>query len=129
MNPAASVRGPKHVVKRGKTPVLTAQQARQLLDSIDTSTIVGLRDRPLVGVMVYSFARVGAVVGMRIEDYYQSPRRSGSAVETTIEVRLSNGRSLIVAPEFDAHGMMTTNADLINADILAFIKGAGVKAA
>ena len=38
MNPAASVRGPKHVVKRGKTPVLTADQARQLLDAIDTST-------------------------------------------------------------------------------------------
>ncbi len=69
-NPAASVRGPKHVVKRGKTPVLTAEQARELLDSIDISTIAGLRDRALIGVMVYSFARVGAVVGMRIEDYW-----------------------------------------------------------
>ncbi len=44
MNPASSVRGPKHVVKRGKTPVLTADQARQLLDSIDTSDVIGLRD-------------------------------------------------------------------------------------
>jgi integrase/recombinase XerD len=35
MNPAAAVRGPKHVVKRGKTPVLKADEARQLLDSID----------------------------------------------------------------------------------------------
>jgi site-specific recombinase XerD len=68
MNPAASVRGPKHVVKRGKTPVLTADQARQLLDSIDVSTIVGLRDRALIGLMVYSFARVSAAVGMRVED-------------------------------------------------------------
>jgi integrase/recombinase XerD len=75
MNPAASVRGPKHVVKRGKTPVLTAQQARQLLDSIDTNAIVGLRDRALIGVMVYSFARVGAVVGMRVEDYFQNGKR------------------------------------------------------
>jgi site-specific recombinase XerD len=75
MNPAASVRGPKHVVKRGKTPVLTAQQARQLLDSIDTSTTVGLRDRALIAVMVYSFARVGAVVGMRVEDYFQNGKR------------------------------------------------------
>ena len=75
VNPAASVRGPRHVVKRGKTPVLTAQQARQLLDSIDTSTIVGLRDRAIIGVMVYSFARVGAVVGMRVEDYFQNGKR------------------------------------------------------
>src|SRR5438093_13310270 len=50
-NPASSVRGPKHVVKRGKTPVLKADQARTLLDSIDTSTVVGLRDRPLLGLM------------------------------------------------------------------------------
>jgi site-specific recombinase XerD len=75
MNPVASVRGPKHVVKRGKTPVLTAQQARQLLDSIDTSTVVGLRDRALIALMVYSFARVGAVVAMRVEDYFQNGKR------------------------------------------------------
>ncbi|QDV90774.1 Tyrosine recombinase XerC [Phycisphaerae bacterium RAS2] len=74
-NPAASVRGPRHVVKRGKTPVLTADQARKLLDSIDTTTIVGLRDRALIGVMVYSFSRVGAVVAMRVEDYFQSGKR------------------------------------------------------
>jgi site-specific recombinase XerD len=75
VNPAASVRGPKHVVKRGKTPVLKAEQARLLLDSIDTSSISGLRDRALIGVMVYSFARVSAVTRMRIEDYYQNGKR------------------------------------------------------
>jgi site-specific recombinase XerD len=75
MNPAASVRGPKHVVKRGKTPVLKAEQARLLLDSIDTSSISDLRDRALVGVMVYLFARVSAVTRMRVEDYYQNGKR------------------------------------------------------
>jgi len=75
MNPASSVRGPKHVVKRGKTPVLTADQARQLLDAIDTSDIIGLRDRALIGVMVYSFARVSAAVGMRVEDYFPTGKR------------------------------------------------------
>jgi len=45
MNPAAAVRGPKHSVKKGKTPVLTADEARTLLDAIDTSSIEGLRDR------------------------------------------------------------------------------------
>jgi integrase/recombinase XerD len=75
MNPAAAVRGPKHVVKRGKTPVLKADEARQLLDSIDTYSIVGLRDRALLGLMCYTFARVGAVVGMKVEDYYQNGKR------------------------------------------------------
>lgn len=75
VNPASSVRGPKHVVKRGKTPVLKAEQARLLLDSIDTSNICGLRDRALIGVMVYSFARVSAVTKMKVEDYYQNRKR------------------------------------------------------
>src|SRR5262245_5668653 len=75
MNPASSVRGPKHVVKRGKTPVLTADQARQLLDSIDSSDIIWLRDRALIGLMVFSFARVSAAIGMRVEDYYPTGKR------------------------------------------------------
>jgi len=75
MNPASSVRGPKHVVKRGKTPVLKAEEARQLLDSIDISSIVGLRDRALLALMCYTFARVSAVVHMKVEDYYQNGKR------------------------------------------------------
>jgi len=75
MNPAASVRGPKHVVKRGKTPVLKADQARTLLDSIKTDSIIGLRDRALIGLMCYTFARVSAMVNMRIEDYFENGKR------------------------------------------------------
>jgi site-specific recombinase XerC len=75
VNPAHAVRGPKHVVKRRKTPVLTTDQARLLLDSIDASTLVGLRDRALIGVMTYAFARVGAVVAMRVEDYFANGKR------------------------------------------------------
>ncbi len=74
-NPAYAVRGPKHVVKTGRTPVLTAEETRILLDRIDVNTIAGLRDRALIGVMVYSFARVGAVVGMNVEDYFQEGKR------------------------------------------------------
>jgi site-specific recombinase XerD len=68
-NPAHAVRDPKYVVKRGKTPVLASDEARTLLDSIDTSTLKGLRDRALIGVMVYTFARVNAVIGMKVKDY------------------------------------------------------------
>lgn len=75
MNPTAAVRGPKYVIKIGKTPVLTAQETRQLLDAIDLHSFVGLRDRALIGVMVFSFARVSAVVGMNVEDYFQKGKR------------------------------------------------------
>jgi site-specific recombinase XerD len=91
MNPAHAVRGPKYVVKKGKTPVLTAEEARALLDSIkvvktktlpdgteiDTAeiSVIGLRDRALIGVMVYTFARVNAVVDMKVKDYFIQGRR------------------------------------------------------
>ena len=74
-NPAAPVRGPKHVVKRGRTPVLTADEARLLLDSIDVSTVVGLRDRGLIALMTYTFDRISASVAMRVEDYYPEGKR------------------------------------------------------
>ena len=74
-NPAAPVRGPKYTVKKGKTPVLTGEEARQLIDSIDISTVIGLRDRALIATMVYTFGRVGAVTKMRVEDYYTQGRR------------------------------------------------------
>jgi site-specific recombinase XerD len=74
-NPAHAVRGPKHVVKRGKTPVLTAAETRELLDSIDTSTLVGLRDRALIALLVFSFARVSAAIGMKVEDYFPQGKR------------------------------------------------------
>ena len=74
-NPASLVRGPKYVVKTGKTPVLTAEEACKLLDTIDIGTVVGLRDRALIGLMVYSFARVSAAVAMKVADYYTQGKR------------------------------------------------------
>ena len=75
VNPSASVRGPSHQVRLGKTPVLEPSEARVLLDAINVSTIAGLRDRALIGLMVYSFARIGAALGMKIEDVYVQQRR------------------------------------------------------
>ena len=69
------MRGPKHVVTKGATPVLTPAEARALLDRIDTGTRVGLRDRALLSVLVYSFARVSAAVGMRRQDYFRQGLR------------------------------------------------------
>jgi integrase/recombinase XerD len=75
MNPAASVRGPKYTARRGKTPVLNEEQARSLLESIDASELIGLRDRALVSAMVYTFGRVSAVAAMKVEDYYQNGKK------------------------------------------------------
>lgn len=74
-NPAASVRGPSHTARTGKTPVLDPSEARQLLDSIDVSTPAGLRDRALIALMVFSFARIGAALSMKVEDVYTQNRR------------------------------------------------------
>jgi site-specific recombinase XerC len=75
-NPAGSVRGPKYVVTRGKTPVLSGDEMRQLLNSIDVSELIGLRDCALLGLMGYTYARVSAVLALRVEDYFQQGRRS-----------------------------------------------------
>jgi integrase/recombinase XerD len=81
INPAHSVRGPRHSVKKGKTSVLSAEEMGMLLNSIAIQDkqghplLIGLRDRALIGLMGYTFARVGAVVGMKVEDYYIQKRR------------------------------------------------------
>ena len=69
------MRGPKHVVTKGSTPVLIPAEARKLLEHIDTGTLAGLRDRALFSVMLYSFARVSAVLGMRRQDYFEQGSR------------------------------------------------------
>lgn len=85
-NPATSVRGPAYKVKQGKTPVLSVEQAVTLLSSIpivkenrktkvERLDVVGYRDRALIAVMLYSFARVSATVNMDVEDYYQNGKR------------------------------------------------------
>ena len=74
-NPAHAVRGPSHSVKIGKTPVMEPNEARALIDSIDVTTHAGLRDRALIALMVYSFARIGAALGMKVEDVFTQNRR------------------------------------------------------
>jgi site-specific recombinase XerD len=74
-NPASVVRGPKHVVNRGRTPILSPEEARQLFESIPTDSLVALRDRALIGVLIYSFARISAALSMRVEDYFPQGKR------------------------------------------------------
>lgn len=69
INPAASVRLPRYQVVEGKTPGISVEQARTLLRSIDTDDAVGLRDRALIGILIYTAARVGAVIKLRLRDF------------------------------------------------------------
>jgi site-specific recombinase XerD len=67
-NAASEVRGPKLVVREGKTPALSREQARALLGSLDGADLMTLRDRAIIGVMLFAWARVSAVCAMRVCD-------------------------------------------------------------
>ena len=73
-NPSQEVRGPKQIIRTGKTPILTGPEARELFESIDLSTPIGLRDRALIAAMLYTFGRISAVLGMDTDDYFQVGR-------------------------------------------------------
>ena len=94
-SPAASVRGPKVFVSEGKTPVLAAEELRTLLDSIDTSEIRGMRDRAIITLMYFTFARVGAVRKLKVSDFY----RSGDEWHIKLREKGSKIRDLPMHPE------------------------------
>lgn len=74
-NPAAPVRGPRFSRKRGKTPVLQPEEMRLLLETIGDKRLIDLRDRALIALMAYTFARVGAAAAMTAGDYFVQGRR------------------------------------------------------
>jgi integrase/recombinase XerD len=76
MNPAREVKTEKFSPTEGKTPAFDTEQVQRVLDKIDTSNEVGLRDRALLGTLAYTFARIGAVVNLKVEDYFQTGKRS-----------------------------------------------------
>jgi site-specific recombinase XerD len=108
-NPAGSVRGPSHVVKAGKTPVLAPEEARALIDSIEITTPAGLRDRALIGLMVFSFARIGAALAMKVEDVFTQNRR------LWVRLREKGGK---------AHAMPCHHN--LETYLAAYIEGAGI---
>lgn len=75
LNPAASVRGERLQVVEGKTPEISIRQCRQLMASIDTSSVIGLRDKAIIGILIYTAARVGAVSKLRRNDFYDTDQR------------------------------------------------------
>jgi site-specific recombinase XerD len=74
-NPAEPVRGPKHNPREGSTPILTAEEARSFIEGLPTGSIKDKRDKALIGILTYTFARVSAITKMRRKDYYRAGRR------------------------------------------------------
>ena len=97
MNPAAAVRGPKHVVKTGKTPVLDAAEWRKLIDSIPTETVRDLRDRALISTLTYSFARINAALKMKVEDL-RPKAQAGSCACTRKAASITRCRAITRSP-------------------------------
>jgi integrase/recombinase XerD len=75
MNPAREVKTERFSRTEGKTPAFVEGEVQKLLGVIETTTHTGLRDRALLGVLAYTFARIGAVVNLKVEDYYPSGKR------------------------------------------------------
>jgi len=109
-NPAHSVRGPRHSVSKGSTPVLSSEEATALLAGMDVSSVVGLRDRAIIAVMTYTFARVGAVVALTVEDYFPQKKR------WWLRLREKNGK----LNEMPCHHKLEAYLD-------AYIEEAGIK--
>jgi integrase/recombinase XerD len=72
LNPALSVRGERYTALEGKTPEISIDQARQLLSSLDTTHVVGLRDRAILAILVYTSSRAGAVAKLRRGNFYNA---------------------------------------------------------
>lgn len=117
-NPATAVRGPRHSQTTGKTPFLDREQARALFESIDASTVVGARDKALIAVMLFSFARVGAVVKMKVSDY-----RGAGTTGATFALHEKNGKyhalpaHHVAAAHLDAYVALAGFADTPNAPL------------
>jgi integrase/recombinase XerD len=76
INPAREVKTPKFSRTEGKTPAFSTEEVQKVLASIDTSHVVGHRDKAFLATLAYTFARIGAVVNLKVEDYFQAGKRS-----------------------------------------------------
>jgi site-specific recombinase XerD len=97
LNPAASIRLERYQVIEGKTPEITLEQARTLLASLDTSHVVGLRDRAVVGILIYTAARVGALAKLRLRDF----SHNGSQWTLRFEEKGGKSREIPVRHELE----------------------------
>ena len=109
LKPASSVRGVKDQVIEGKTPEITIDQARTLLGSVDTSHVVGLRDRAILATLAYTACRAGAVAKLRLQDFQNDGQ------QYVLRFQEKGGKSREIPVRHDLEGF-----------ILAYVEAAGI---
>lgn len=115
LNPALSVRGERFSVLEGRTPEIPIPDARKLLASVDTSHVIGLRDRAILAVLVYTGSRAGAAAKLKCGDFYQTGgqwmlhfnEKGGKSREIPVRNDLKD----IIAAYTDAAGLTTASKD------------------
>ena len=110
LNPAASVRGMRYQVVEGKTPEITTQQARKLLKSIDISTPIGLRDRAVIGILIYTAARIGAVAKLQWRNL------SLRGTQYVFRFEEKNGKSREIPVRHDLHELLLSYQTIVAAE-------------
>jgi hypothetical protein len=65
-------KGGRYAAIEGKTREISIDQARPLLASLDTTHVVGLRDRAILAILVYASSRAGGVAKLRCGDFYNA---------------------------------------------------------
>src|SRR5512142_932810 len=100
MNPAATVKAERYAVVEGKTPEIGVAQVRTLFKSIDASNLVGLRDRAILAVLVYTAARVGAVAKLTLK----SLKHDGA--QYTLRFSEKGGKSREIPVRHDLEGYL-----------------------
>jgi len=102
LNPASSVKGTKETVMEGKTPEITVDQARTLLASLDTTSLIGLRDRAILATLAYTACRAGAVAKLRLGDF------QFDGVQFSLRFQEKGGKSREIPVRHDLEGFIRT---------------------
>jgi integrase/recombinase XerD len=100
LNPALSVLGERYGVMEGKTPEIPIPDARKLLASVDTSHVIGLRDRAILAVLVYTTSRAGAVAKLKRGDFYYSGQ------QWMLHFEEKGGKSREISVRHDLEGLI-----------------------
>lgn len=98
LNPAASVRGPRHSTHEGKTAAFDTKLTRELLGSIDIGTPIGLRDRAVLATFIFTAARVGAIAKLRRMDFFSDGR------QCYLRFDEKGGKQRVIPARFDLQG-------------------------
>src|SRR5262249_55094017 len=114
-NPALSVRGERYAVVEGKTLEITVDGARRLLKSMGAGSVVELRDRAIVAILIYTAARAGAVATLKRGSFYHAgdqrmlhfEEKNGKSREIPVRHDLEQ----IILQYLDAAGLRTARKD------------------